>query len=172
MIQPRVFEDARGFFFESFSYRDWIEATGIGCSFVQDCHSRSARGVLRGLHYQLPPDTQGKLVRVIAGEIFDVAVDLRTESSGFGKWVGRHLSADNRLQMWLPEGFAHGFLVLSDWAEVIYKTTNFYAPASERSIVWNDPDLAIAWPGPLTPVLSPKDADAGLFRDAAYFGGC
>lgn len=165
LLKPRVFEDARGFFFESFNRRDWLAATGIDCRFVQDNHSRSTRGVLRGLHYQLPPTAQAKLVRVVSGEIFDVAVDVRRGSATFGQWVGHRLSAENRLQMWIPEGFAHGFLVLSDVAEFLYKVTEYYAPLQERSIRWDDPDLGIAWPAG-APLLSPKDAGAPLLRDA------
>lgn len=169
LIRPRVFEDERGFFFESFNKRDWFEATGIDCEFVQDNHSRSRKGVLRGLHYQLPPTPQGKLVRVLSGEIFDVAVDIRRNSPHFGKWVGHRLSAENKLQLWVPEGFAHGFLVLSETAEVHYKATNYYSPASERSIAWNDPSLAINWPLEEVPALSDKDAQAPGLHKAESF---
>lgn len=164
VLEPRVFEDNRGFFYESFNRRDWLAATGIDCDFLQDNHSRSQRGVLRGLHYQLPPAAQGKLVRVVAGEIYDVAVDIRKSSPTFGRWVGRTLSAGNRLQMWIPQGFAHGFLVLSEVAEVLYKATDYYAPAQEQAILWNDADLAIAWPLTQPPELSGKDAAAKPFR--------
>jgi len=169
LIKPRVFEDERGFFFESFNKHDWLDATGIECDFVQDNHSRSTKGVLRGLHYQLPPAAQGKLVRVLFGEIFDVAVDIRKNSPNFGKWVGQRLSAENKLQMWVPEGFAHGFLVLSDTAEVHYKATDYYAPEAERSIIWNDPALAICWPGECTSILSEKDAQAPGLAAADLF---
>jgi len=168
IIEPRVFGDDRGFFFESFNARAWEEATGVRCDFVQDNHSRSAKGVLRGLHYQLR-QPQGKLVRVVAGEIFDVAVDIRRNSRTFGNWVGVHLSAENKRQLWVPEGFAHGFLVLSDAAECLYKTTDYYAPEHERTIAWNDPDLAIAWPTDAAPALSAKDQAGRAFRDAEFF---
>src|SRR6056297_1840775 len=171
LVEPRVFADERGFFLESFNQRDWQEATGLDCRFVQDNHSRSLRGVLRGLHYQLPPHTQGKLVRVVAGEIFDVAVDLRTSSSTFGQWYGRVLTAENRLQLWIPPGFAHGFLTLSETAEVIYKTTDYYAPECDRAVLWNDPVLAIDWPLEGSSILSPKDAAAQFCRDAELFPG-
>jgi len=157
LIKPRVFEDERGFFFESFNKRDWLDATGIDCDFVQDNHSRSTKGVLRGLHYQLPPAAQGKLVRVLVGEIFDVAVDIRKNSPNFGKWVGQKLSAENKLQMWVPEGFAHGFLVVSDVAEVLYKTTDYYQPEAEQGIRWDDQTLNIPWPITSPPALSKKD---------------
>lgn len=169
LIKPRVFEDARGFFYESFNKRDWHEALGIDCEFVQDNHSRSDKGVLRGLHYQLPPAAQGKLVRALVGEIFDVAVDIRKNSANFGKWVGYKLSAENKLQMWIPEGFAHGFLTLSPFAEVSYKTTNYYSPESERGIRWNDASLAINWPVSVDISLSDKDATAPLFQDSDLF---
>ena len=165
LIKPRVFGDRRGFFFESFNKRDWLEATGVDCEFVQDNHSQSTKGVLRGLHYQLPPAAQGKLVRVLAGEIFDVAVDIRHDSSTFGHWVGYRLSSENKMQMWLPEGFAHGFLVLSPVAEVHYKATNYYAPEQERSIAWNDASLAIEWPTSSDLSLSEKDLNAPLLSD-------
>jgi len=169
IIEPRVFDDERGFFMESFNQRDWEAATGLKTVFVQDNHSASTRGVLRGLHYQLPPSAQGKLIRCVAGEVFDVAVDIRKSSPTFGKWTGVRLSADNKKQFWIPEGFAHGFLVLSEVAEVLYKTTNYYAPEYERSIRWNDPRLSIAWPGNLQPRLSGKDAAASLLEDADCF---
>lgn len=160
LIEPRVFEDERGFFFESFNKRDWVDATGIDCDFVQDNHSRSTKGVLRGLHYQLPPAAQAKLVRILIGEIFDVAVDIRRSSPNFGKWVGQVLSAENKKQMWVPEGFAHGFLVMSEVAEILYKTTAFYDPQAEQCIAWDDPGLGIDWPIHNTPLLSGKDAAA------------
>ncbi len=168
ILEPKVFGDQRGFFFESFNARDFADATGLQCAFVQDNHSRSAKGVLRGLHYQVQ-QTQGKLVRVTAGEVYDVAVDLRRSSSTFGNWVGVHLSAENKRQLWVPEGFAHGFVVLSEFAEFLYKTTDYYAPEHERCIRWDDPSLAIDWPLDGTPQLSAKD-QAGLnFVDAQVF---
>lgn len=169
LIKPRVFEDARGFFFESFNKEDWLEATGIDCDFVQDNHSRSAKGVLRGLHYQLPPSAQGKLVRVLRGEIYDVAVDIRKHSESFGKWTGHRLSSDNKEQLWVPEGFAHGFLVLSEHAEVLYKTTNYYSPADERCIIWNDNDISIDWPTTDDLSLSEKDKSAPVFAECELF---
>ncbi len=169
IIEPKVFGDERGFFFESFNQRAWEEATGLKRDFVQDNHSRSVKGVLRGLHYQLPPATQGKLVRCVSGEVFDVAVDLRTSSATFGKWVGVHLSAENKRQLWIPEGFAHGFKVLSEVADFLYKTTNYYSPDHERCIRWDDSQLAISWPGETIPALSPKDIEANRFPDAKYF---
>jgi len=169
IIEPKVFGDDRGVFYESFNEQVWREATGLETHFVQDNHSRSSRGVLRGLHYQLPPAAQGKLVRCVIGEVFDVAVDIRKGSKTFGKWVGEVLSAENKRQFWIPEGFAHGFLVLSETAEFLYKTTNYYCPEKERSIRWDDPDLAISWPSDISPVLSAKDAIAPLFRSAEYF---
>jgi dTDP-4-dehydrorhamnose 3,5-epimerase len=168
ILEPKVFGDERGFFFESFNARQFAEATGLHPEFVQDNHSRSAKGVLRGLHYQVQ-QAQGKLVRVTAGEVFDVAVDLRRSSSTFGQWVGVHLSAENKHQLWVPEGFAHGFVVLSEFADFLYKTTDYYAPEHERSIRWNDPTLAIDWPLTAPPQLSAKD-QAGLnFQDAPVF---
>jgi len=169
LLEPRVFTDARGCFFESFNQRAWQEQTGLQTVFVQDNQSHSTKGVLRGLHYQVSPAAQGKLVRVLSGEIFDVAVDLRRSSSTFGRWLGMTLSAENRKQLWIPEGFAHGFLVLSASAEVLYKTTAYYNPAAERSIAWNDVELGIEWPDTVTPVLSEKDAIAGSFAAAQYF---
>jgi dTDP-4-dehydrorhamnose 3,5-epimerase len=160
VIEPAVFGDARGFFFESWNEKDFAKLAGRDVHFVQDNHSASGRGVLRGLHYQLL-QPQGKLVRVVAGEVFDVAVDLRRSSPTFGRWVGEILSAQNKRMMWVPEGFAHGFLVLSDSAEFLYKTTDFYAPAHERVLLWNDPQLGISWPQGVEPLLKPKDA-AGL----------
>jgi dTDP-4-dehydrorhamnose 3,5-epimerase len=157
LIEPKVFGDDRGFFFESFNQNKFEEATGHKINFVQDNHSKSVRGVLRGLHYQLPPKAQGKLVRVIQGEVFDVAVDLRKSSPTFGKWVGEMLSADNNKQMWIPEGFAHGFLTISDTAEFLYKTTDFYSPAHEECIIWNEKSLGIQWPMNLEFTLSNKD---------------
>ncbi len=155
VMEPEVFRDARGFFYESFNKKS-AQAMGITADFVQDNHSHSARNVLRGLHYQIK-QPQGKLVRVVAGEVFDVAVDIRKSSSTFGKWVGTHLSAGNKRMVWIPPGFAHGFLVLSEYAEVLYKTTDYWAPQYERSIVWNDRRLAIAWPIQEEPKLSAKD---------------
>ena len=163
LIEPKVFGDERGFFFESFNQRAFNEATGLDLHFVQDNHSKSSRNVLRGLHYQLPPKAQGKLVRVIAGEIFDVAVDIRKGSPTFGKWVAEVLTAGNKRQMWIPPGLAHGFLVLSESAEVLYKATDYYAPEYERCILWNDTDLAIAWPLGGAPVLSAKDSNGTPF---------
>lgn len=169
IIEPRVFGDERGFFFESYNARQFADAAGANVAFVQDNHSRSARGVLRGLHYQIR-QPQGKLVRVIAGEVFDVAVDIRKHSPTFGKWVGEILSAENKRMIWVPEGFAHGFLVLSEYAEFLYKTTDYWAPEHERSIAWNDPDLCIDWPlQGQSAILSAKDGAAGSFRDAEHF---
>lgn len=166
LIEPKVFGDERGFFFESFNERAFLEATGVQLPFVQDNHSKSARGVLRGLHYQTQ-QAQGKLVRVVAGEVFDVAVDIRRDSPTYGLWVGEILSADNKRQLWVPPGLAHGFLVLSESAEFLYKTTDYYAPAFERCIAWNDPDLAIAWPSlDIPPQLSAKDAAGLAFAQA------
>ena len=164
LIEPKVFGDERGFFFESFNQQTFNAATGLDVQFVQDNHSKSVRHVLRGLHYQLPPKAQGKLVRAVVGEVFDVAVDLRQGSPSFGQWVGERLSAENKRQMWVPPGFAHGFLVLSETAEFLYKTTDYYAPESERCIVWNDPALAIDWPLAGAAVsLSAKDAEGQHF---------
>lgn len=158
LMEPRVFGDARGFFYESFNARDFAAATGLNVNFVQDNHSKSARGVLRGLHYQVQKP-QGKLVRVVAGEVFDVVVDIRPQSPTYGQWVGAHLSADNQRQLWIPPGLAHGFLVLSESAEFLYKTTDYYAPEFERCLAWDDPSLNIAWPlNGLVPVVSAKDA--------------
>ena len=165
LIEPKVFGDARGFFFESFNQRAFNEVTGLDVQFVQDNHSRSVRHVLRGLHYQLPPYAQGKLVRAVVGEVFDVAVDLRPDSPTLGRWAGVVLSAENKRQMWVPPGFAHGFLVLSEAAEFLYKTTDYYAPEYERSIRWDDPDLGIDWPlDGAIPQLSGKDAQAACWR--------
>ena len=159
IFEPCVFGDARGFFFESFNSKVFDEAVGRKVKFVQDNHSQSEKGVLRGLHYQLDPHAQGKLVRCIEGEVFDVAVDIRRSSATFGKWVGVILSDENRRQLWIPEGFAHGFMALSDTAQFVYKATNYYAQQSERSIIWNDPDISISWPDMAggTPSLSNKD---------------
>ena len=168
LFEPRVFGDQRGFFFESFNQARFEAAIGQQVTFVQDNHSRSVQNVLRGLHYQIK-QPQGKLVRVITGEVFDVAVDIRKSSPTFGKWVGVTLSAENKLQIWVPEGFAHGFVVLSEWAEFLYKTTDYYAPEHERVIRWDDPQLAIDWPIAIQPQLSGKDAVAPLFKDAEYF---
>ena len=166
LIEPRVFGDDRGFFFESFNQRAFNQASGLDLNFVQDNHSRSARHVLRGLHYQIK-NPQGKLVRVVSGEVFDVAVDIRRDSPTFGQWVGELLSASNKRQLWVPPGLAHGFVVLSDSAEFLYKTTNYYAPEFERCIAWNDPTLAIAWPAlEGEPLLSAKDAAGKAFMNA------
>jgi len=167
VIEPKVFGDARGFFLESWNAKAFAEA-GIPAAFVQDNHSRSPRGVLRGLHYQIL-QPQGKLVRVAAGEVFDVAVDLRRASPTFGRWVGERLSNDNKRMLWIPPGFGHGFLVLSESADFLYKTTDYYAPEHERVIAWNDPDLAIKWPIAGTPTLSGRDAAGARFRDAEVF---
>lgn len=164
IFEPRVFGDERGFFFESFNARVFAESTGLNVTIVQDNHSRSRQGVLRGLHYQVAPHAQGKLVRVVSGSIFDVAVDIRPESPTFGKWVGAELSAENNRQMWIPEGLAHGFLTLSAMADVLYKTTDYYAPECERSIRWDDPRLAIEWPVTGQPLLSAKDAVAPFWQ--------
>lgn len=165
IFEPKVFGDDRGFFFESFNQKIFEEATGLKREFVQDNHSKSSKGVLRGLHYQLPPMAQGKLVRVVQGEVFDVAVDIRKSSPTFGKWVGIHLSAENKRQLWIPEGFAHGFLTISETAEFLYKTTNYYAPEYERSLAWNDADLTIKWPTTENIFLSVKDENAAFFAD-------
>jgi dTDP-4-dehydrorhamnose 3,5-epimerase len=167
LVEPRVFGDDRGYFFESYNERE-LEALGLRARFVQDNQSRSARGVLRGLHYQLR-QPQGKLVRVTAGEIYDVAVDVRKSSPNFGKWTGNALSSANRRMMWIPPGFAHGFLVTSEHAEVQYKATDYYAPEHERCIAWNDRDLAIAWPLEGEPILSPKDRAGIALRQAETF---
>ena len=169
LLEPRVFPDDRGWFYESFNARSFAQATGLDVTFVQDNHSRSSRGVLRGLHYQLPPAAQGKLVRAVTGSILDVAVDIRRASPTFGQWVAETLSAGNKHQLWVPAGFAHGFVALEDGTEVLYKTTDFYHKASERSIRWDDPTLAIAWPQDLTPLLADKDAAAPLLKEAELF---
>lgn len=168
IIEPRVFGDARGFFYESFNQQAFNKATGLSVEFVQDNHSRSAKGVLRGLHYQIQ-QPQGKLVRVVRGAVFDVAVDLRKSSAHFGQWVGMELSEENQRQLWIPPGFAHGFLVLSDSADFLYKTTDYYAPEHERSILWNDPAIGINWPITTEPQLSAKDSQASLLADAEVF---
>lgn len=168
IIEPKVFGDERGFFYESFNAKAFEEATGLNTPFVQDNHSRSQKGVLRGLHYQLQ-NTQGKLVRVTAGEVLDVAVDIRRSSPHFGKWVAVRLSAANNRQLWIPEGFAHGFVVLSDNAEFLYKTTDYYNPSAERCIRWDDPDLAIDWQLDAAPQLSAKDKVGVLLKDAEVF---
>lgn len=169
LITPKVFGDDRGFFYESFNAREFERAVGHLPQFVQDNHSKSARGVLRGLHYQLPPHAQGKLVRVTAGEVFDVAVDIRRTSPTFGKWVGAVLSAENHRQLWIPPGFAHAFITLSESAEFLYKTTDFYAPESERAIIWNDPAIGISWPYDGQPLLSAKDQQAVPLAQAEVF---
>lgn len=167
LFTPKVFGDERGFFFESFNQNVFEQATGTAPAFVQDNHSKSVRGVLRGLHYQLPPHAQGKLVRVVQGAVFDVAVDIRKSSATFGQWVGVELSAENHRQLWVPPGFAHGFVVLSDTADFLYKTTDYYAPQYERCIAWNDPTLAIAWPDlGMRPTLSAKDGAGKLLQQA------
>ncbi|MBW4539648.1 MAG: dTDP-4-dehydrorhamnose 3,5-epimerase [Myxacorys chilensis ATA2-1-KO14] len=168
ILEPQVFGDERGFFYESYNERSFLEKAGIIDRFVQDNHSRSAKSVLRGLHYQIQ-QPQGKLVRAVVGEIFDVAVDLRKQSRFFGQWVGVKLSAQTKQQLWVPAGFAHGFVVVSDYAEVLYKTTDFYAPAHERSLRWDDPDLAIAWPLKGEPVLSAKDQAGKWLKEAEVF---
>lgn len=168
LLEPQVFGDERGFFFESFNHRKFEQAVGKTVCFVQDNHSRSSKGVLRGMHYQTQ-QPQGKLVRVVQGEVFDVAVDIRKSSPTFGKWVGDVLSASNKKQLWVPPGFAHGFLTLSDTAEFLYKTTDYYAPQFERCIHWNDAGIGIQWPGPLTPQLSAKDSAAPTFAQAEVF---
>lgn len=169
LIEPDVFEDGRGFFMETY-HKEKFNAAGIKEAFVQDNHSRSIQGTLRGLHYQIT-HCQGKLVRVIAGEIYDVAVDIRRSSSTFGQWVGQTISAKEKNQLWVPPGFAHGFYTLSDWAEVLYKTTDIYAPEAERAIRWNDPEIGIAWPikKGTQPILSKKDAHAKFFREAEVY---
>lgn len=169
IFEPKVFGDARGFFFESFSQKGFEEAVGKKIEFVQDNHSQSQKGVLRGLHYQLEPHAQGKLVRCIEGEVFDIAVDIRKNSATFGQWVGVVLSAENKRQLWIPEGFAHGFLTLSDTAQFVYKATNYYAPQSERCIIWNDPQINIEWPNIDQIQLSAKDEKGLLLSDAETY---
>lgn len=168
ILGPKVFGDERGFFFESFNARAFEQATGLKREFVQDNHSKSAKNVLRGLHYQIQ-NPQGKLVRVVQGEVFDVAVDLRKSSKTFGKWVGVLLNAENKKQLWVPEGFAHGFVVLSETAEFLYKTTDYYAPEHERSLLWNDPVVGIAWPFDGEPKLAAKDTAAKRLSEAETF---
>jgi dTDP-4-dehydrorhamnose 3,5-epimerase len=168
ILEPQVFGDARGFFYESFNARDFAQASGLDVGFVQDNHSKSAQGVLRGLHYQIQ-HPQGKLVRVVQGEVFDVVVDLRRSSACFGQWVGAHLSADNHRQLWVPPGFAHGFVVLSESAEFLYKTTDYWYPEHERSLLWNDPEVGIDWPFDGPPQLAAKDRAGKLLRDAEVF---
>ncbi|MFP5391604.1 MAG: dTDP-4-dehydrorhamnose 3,5-epimerase [Gammaproteobacteria bacterium] len=168
IVDPIVYGDSRGFFYESFNARKFDTLTGIAVNFVQDNHSKSARNVLRGLHYQIR-QPQGKLVRVIAGSIFDVVVDMRASSPFFGRWVGTELSADNRRQLWVPPGFAHGFVVTSDSAECLYKTTDYWAPEHERTLLWSDPALAIDWPLSGQPMLSSKDGMGQLLKDAEAF---
>ncbi len=169
IIEPRVFGDERGFFFESFNQQQFDAAIGHRVNFTQDNHSKSSKGVLRGLHYQLPPHAQGKLVRCVVGEVFDVAVDIRKSSPTFGKWVGVHLSAENKLQFWIPAGFAHGFVTLSDSAEFLYKTTGYYAPQSEACIKWDDKDISIEWPFEFQPQLSSKDLQGICLKNAVCF---
>ncbi len=168
VLEPQVFGDDRGFFFESFNARRFEQATGVAPNFVQDNHSKSARNVLRGLHYQIR-QPQGKLVRVLQGSIYDVVVDMRRSSPFFGRWIGVELSAENRRQIWVPAGFAHGFVVTSETAECLYKTTDYWAPEHERSIIWNDPELAIEWPLTGAPMLSGKDSQGTLLADAESF---
>ena len=169
ILEPKVFGDARGFFFESFNQRDFAQATGLDVQFVRDNHSRSVKGVLRGLHYQIQ-HPQGKLVRVTQGEVFDVVVDLRRHSPQFGKWEGVLLSADNKRQLWIPPGFAHGFVVTSDSAEFLYKTTDYWYPEFERSLLWNDPAVGVQWPSEgLQPQLAAKDAAAKMLAEAEVF---
>ena len=170
ILEPRVFGDERGFFLESYNRRVFNEVGGGEFDFVQDNHSRSARGVLRGLHYQLPPHAQGKLVRVTAGRVFDVAVDLRRSSPRFGQWAGVELSAENHRQLWIPPGFAHGFVVLTDLADFLYKATNYYAPQAERAVIWNDATIGIEWPDSgVAPTLSAKDGVAPSLSAAECF---
>ena len=168
VIEPKVFGDARGFFYESFNQKAFNEATGLNLNFVQDNHSRSAKGVLRGLHYQIQ-QPQGKLVRVVRGSVFDVAVDIRKGSPTFGQWVGMELSEENHKQLWIPAGFAHGFMVTSDSAEFLYKTTDYYAPEHERCMAWNDPALGIQWPSTASPSLSAKDQQGLVLCEAEIF---
>ncbi len=168
IIEPQIFQDNRGFFFEAFNFKKFTDKTGININFVQDNHSYSKRNVLRGLHYQIE-QPQGKLVRTVVGSIFDVAVDIRKSSPTFGKWVGYEISAENKRQIWIPPGFAHGFMVLSEVAEVLYKTTDYYAPLGERTILWNDTELAIDWQGIDGPIVSEKDAAGKPFKVAEVF---
>ena len=168
LLEPVVFGDDRGFFMESYNRQTWVKKTGINLDFVQDNHSRSGRGVLRGVHYQIR-QPQGKLVRVISGEVYDVAVDLRQSSATFGRWVGAHLSSQNKRMLWIPPCFGHAFLVLSEYADFLYKATDYYAPEHERAIIWNDPEIGIDWPLDSEPVLSAKDAGAHLLSDAETY---
>lgn len=168
LIEPNLFVDKRGFFYESFNHAVFEDIIGRQVKFVQDNHSLSIKSVLRGLHYQIK-QPQGKLIRVVQGTVFDVAVDLRKESKTFGKWVGKVLSAENKYQLWVPEGFAHGFLVLSETAELLYKTTDYYAPAHERCILWSDPSLAIMWPLQTDPLISDKDLQGKILKEAEFF---
>ncbi len=168
VIEPRVFADERGFFFESYNERAFAEATGIAAKFVQDNHSRSLKNTLRGLHYQIQ-QPQGKLVRAVAGEVFDVVVDIRRSSPTFGQWLGENLSAENKKMMWIPAGLAHGFSVLSEYADFLYKATDYWAPQHERTLLWNDPDLAIAWPLAGEPILAAKDRAGKRLSDAEVF---
>lgn len=171
IIQSKIIKDERGFFYESFNSRDFNHALGYEVFFVQDNHSKSKKDVLRGLHYQLPPFAQAKLVKVISGIIFDVAVDIRMSSPTFGEWVGEIISAENKKQLWIPEGFAHGFLILSDQAEIIYKTNNYYNPKFERQIKWNDSDISITWPNTFVtqPIQSQKDINAKMLKESELF---
>lgn len=169
IIEPEVFEDKRGFFFESFHHKNFEGAIGHEVTFVQNNHSKSSKDVLRGLHYQLPPHAQGKLVRVVQGEVFDVAVDIRKSSPTYGKWVAETLSAKNKKQLWIPEGFAHGFLTLSETAEFLYMVTNYYSKVDERCIQWDDPNLSIQWTADIYPTLSKNDAQGKAFTDAEVF---
>jgi dTDP-4-dehydrorhamnose 3,5-epimerase len=168
VFEPKIFGDARGFFFESYNAKVFKQATGLDPNFVQDNHSKSGKGVLRGLHYQIK-QVQGKLVRVTQGEVFDVAVDMRSSSQTFGQWVGEYLSGENKRQIWIPPGFAHGFLVLSDTAEFLYKTTDFYAPKFECCLKWDDSTVAVSWPQDITPLLSTKDLAGLSFAEAKKF---
>ena len=169
LLEPKVFGDERGFFFESWNQRAFNAAVGREIEFVQDNHSRSRQGILRGLHFQRPPHAQGKLVRVVSGSVFDVAVDIRRESPNFGRWVGYELSATNHRQLWIPPGFAHGFLVLSDTADFLYKTSDYYAPSAEGCVRWDDPAIGIDWPAlPVPPTLAARDREAPLLADAQW----
>jgi len=170
IFEPKVFGDDRGFFMESFNQSLFNQAVGHNINFIQDNHSKSSKNVLRGLHYQLQPHAQGKLVRCVVGEVYDVAVDVRKGSKHYGEWVGVNLSAENKKQLWIPEGFAHGFYVLSDTAEFVYKTTNYYSPEHERSILWSDTDLNIEWPilNGCQPVVSTKDLNGNAFKNSEY----
>jgi len=169
IIEPTVFEDERGYFFESFNHKKFEETIGRSVQFVQDNHSKSVISVLRGLHYQLPPHAQAKLARVVQGEVFDVAVDIRKSSPNYGQWVAENLSAENKKQLWIPEGFAHAFAVLSDTAEFLYKTTEYYSPAHERCILWNDPELLVGWRQGIEWLVSAKDAKGIFFKNAEVF---